>query len=429
VIPSSNTVILILYTTRYREGGREMEAAARQMADNKRAQFPGSEVCLRCIESKAEFLDAIAAAMEGGRSLRELHFIGHSGLYGPMFGTRAHPEQMSRYEWGRLAIAFTPNAEAMFHCCRSGRWFGPYFSRRYGVITHGYTSYTTFSRRPDRYVPLRNPIEEGPIYVVSCPGYKAMGLRGLVRKRLMGGATLPLMRFEPVETPETGSYDEVAGLYDAVFEDFRVRHDEWRWLTRQLQEVEAPHLLDIGCGNGALLCALAPLLGHGVGVDVSARMVEIATRKSTGEAGLAYCRIEGPHLPFPDGSFDVVVSMLSWRYLDWDPIAAEIRRVLRPGGRLLIVDMVVAPFQIKAVPRVLADRVRTVVRELERPRFRRALKHLVEDPHWDAMLQHNPMRAEHEMRWYLPSRFPDGRFTTLNRGPRTEILAFRWDKR
>jgi SAM-dependent methyltransferase len=439
--PSScSVVIVILFTTLYREGGREMQAAAQHLAAQKRRQFPDADICLRRIESKAEFRQALCAATQARPELavppliRELHFIGHSGLYGPMFGTRQHPEQMSRYEWNHFSIPFAPGAEAYFHCCRSGRWFAPYFSRRYGVPAYGYTSYTTFSRSPDRYVPVDAAAESGPVYVVSCPGYKAMGLRGVLRKRLLGGQTLPLIRYEPIETAETGeagdgTYNAVAELYDAVFEDFRVRHDEWRWLTQQLADIgDHSELLDIGCGNGALLLALGPLLRHGTGVDVAARMIEIAQRRAAGEANLDFRQIDGPLLPFADGSMDVVVSMLSWRYLDWDPIGAEIRRVLRPGGRLLIVDMVVAPFSLRAVPRVGLDRVRTVWRGMARSDFRRSLKRMVEDPRWTTMLKHNPMRAEHEMRWYLPSRFTGGQFTTLNRGPRTEILAFRWDK-
>ena len=427
-------VIVILFTTRYREGGQQMEAAAQHLATQKQQQFPHAEIQLCRIESKSEFLQALDLAREeseyasAARAIRELHFIGHSGLYGPMFGTRQHPEQMSRHEWNQLIIPFAPNAEAYFHCCRSGRWFAPYFSRRYGVVAYGYQSYTTFSRCPDRYQAVTSGDASGPVYVVSCPGYKAMGIRGFLRKRFLGAQTLPLTRCEPMLPSEDGSYNSVAELYDAVFEDFRVRHDEWRWLTQQLAaKGEAVDLLDIGCGNGALLLALGPLLRCGTGVDASDRMIEIAQRRAAGEANLEFRKINGPVLPFADASLDVVVSMLSWRYLDWDPIEQEIRRVLRPGGQLLIVDMVVAPFSLRAIPRVVSDRLRALGRGLKHANFRRSLKRMVEDPRWADMLTHNPMRAEHEMRWYLPSRFPGGQFTTLNRGPRTEILAFRWD--
>lgn len=420
--------LLITYTTKYREGGREMAAAARHLAQEKQTQIPEATVLLRQVESKAEFLLALTEAGQDAGAIRELHFIGHSGLYGPMFGTRQHPEQMSRYEWGQTPIAFAPDAEAYFHCCRSARWFAPFFSRHYGVTTYGYPSYTTFSLSPDRYAAVGDDAEA--VYVVSAPGYKAMGVRGLIRKRLLGSPTLPLQRFAPEkDTDADESYNAVAELYDAVFEDFRVRHDEWHWLSRQLKDLDGrAELLDIGCGNGALLLALAPLLRSGMGVDAAARMIEIARRRAAGEPNLHFQIIGAPCLPLADASVDVVVSMLSWRYLDWDPMTAEIRRVLRPGGRLLIVDMVVAPFRVNVVPRVLLDKARTVGRGLTHPNFRRTLRHLVEDPRWSTMLQHNPMRAEHEMRWYLPSRFIGGQFDTLNRAPRTEILAFRWDK-
>lgn len=266
-------VVLILFTTRYREGGREMQAAAQWMAEEKRREFPVAEVQLHRIESKSEFLAAIGAAVAPGsengepRRLRELHFIGHSGLYGPMFGTRAHPEQMSRYEWSQLDLPFTRDGEAFFHCCRSGPWFAPFFSRRYGVVTHGHYSYTTFSRAPDRYVPLGAEYDSVPVYVLSTPGYKGMGLRGLIQKRVLGGRAIPLLRFEP-QPEEDGSYDGAADLYDAVFEDFQVRHDEWKWLNRQLADrQDQAEVLDIGCGNGALLLAFAPLIRRGVGVD------------------------------------------------------------------------------------------------------------------------------------------------------------------
>jgi SAM-dependent methyltransferase len=215
-------------------------------------------------------------------------------------------------------------------------------------------------------------------------------------------------------------------LYDQVFEDFRVRRDEWTWLSKHLRRDGT--VLDIGCGNGALLLALAPLIRDGIGVDASERMIDVARRRGRGERNLTFKQIDGPVLPLPDASVDTVLSMLSWRYLDWDPIVAEIQRVLRPGGQLLIVDMVAAPFKPKLLPRMLWDRARHLARGVPRPAFRKALKRMVEDPAWATMLRHNPMRAEHEMRNYLPSRFPGIVVETLNRTPKSEIIAFRWDR-
>ena len=104
----------------------------------------------------------------------------------------------------------------------------------------------------------------------------------------------------------------------------------------------------------------------------------------------------------------------------------EIKRVLRPGGRLLLVDMVVSPFRPAAAPKVLWDKARTALAALRKPRFRRALRNMVEDPRWRHMLVHHPMRAQHEYRWYFPGRFAGVRVEVLNRAVRSEILAFEW---
>ena len=379
------------------------------------------------IESKAEFLLAVAQG-----PLDELHFIGHSGLYGPMFGTTAFPEQMSRAEWGALEIPFAPGARAFFHCCRSARWFAPHFARRYGIETFGHRSYTTFSADPAIY---RTAEKDGEVHVVSVPGLKGMGPLGALKKRSGRCPVIPMTRFEPTEADDRG-YDEVAELYDAVFEDFRVREDEWRWISARVPE--GADLLDLGCGNGAMLGALAPLLGRGVGVDASEPMLERARHRNRFEPNLEFYLLDSllpsgtegqgtlPRLPLPDASVDVVTCVLAWRYLDWDPMAAEIRRVLRPGGRLLLLDMVVSPFRLAAVPQVVRDKARALLSGLRRPRFRRALRELVEDARWRRMLVHHPMRAQHEYRNYLPSRFPGVRVEVLNRAIRAEILGFDW---
>ncbi len=401
-------LILVLYTTKYRLGGAEMERAARLMARQR-----GGEAVR--VESKVEFLAALA---EG--PIDELHFIGHSGLYGPMFGTTAFAEQMSRAEWAALDIPFAPGARAFFHCCRSARWFAPYFARRYGVEAHGHRSYTTFSATPSVYRPVR---EEGETYVVSVPGLKGMGLRGAFQKRTGRCPVIPMTQFEPTPDEDRG-YDEVADLYDAVFEDFRVREDEWRWISARVPE--GAKVLDLGCGNGSMLGALAPLIEGGMGVDASEPMLERARHRNRFESNLEFRRLDGPTLPVPDASIDTVTCILAWRYLDWDPMVAEIRRVLKPGGRLLLVDMVVSPFQLAAVPRVAGDKARAALAGLRKLRFRRALRDLVDDVRWRQMLVHHPMRAQHEYRNYLPSRFPGGRVEVLNRAVRAEILAFEW---
>jgi len=399
-----------------------MEIAAKNLAAFKKREFSDCEITCLAVESKAEFLSAISS-VKG--TIKEFHFIGHSGLYGPMYGTTSHPDQMSRVEWANFGIPFAPDAVAYFHCCRSARWFAPFFARNYQVVTYGHWSYTTFSHSPDVYIQVQPGESRSDVFVVSAPGMKGMGVTGAIKKRVGKCPTIPMTRFEPTPRDPDESYDGVAELYDAVFEDFRVRQDEWRWVTKNLPQ--GGRVLDLGCGNGALLLALAPLIEDGIGVDASSRMIELAVKRSFGERNLRFETIQGPSLPIPDASVDVVISMLSWRYLDWDPIVAEMKRVLRPGGRVLIVDMVVSPFRWRAIGRVLVDKSRTILHGIQHPNFRRSLRRLVEDRRWAEMLTHNPMRAQHEYRNYLPNRFPGGKVETLNLSPRSEIIAFRWD--
>jgi ubiquinone/menaquinone biosynthesis C-methylase UbiE len=104
-------------------------------------------------------------------------------------------------------------------------------------------------------------------------------------------------------------------------------------------------VLDVGCGTGTLALAAKRIVGGGEvqGVDPSAAMVERARRKAT-KAGVDV-RFETAfvqELPFENGRFDVVLSTLMLHHVPGDerPAAiAEMHRVLKPGGRLLIVDL------------------------------------------------------------------------------------------
>jgi SAM-dependent methyltransferase len=101
-------------------------------------------------------------------------------------------------------------------------------------------------------------------------------------------------------------------------------------------------LLDIGTGTGRLLEVLAPRVSAGLGVDASRAMLALA-RARLARPGLTHCAVrlaDMYRLPLADAGFDLVVLQMVLHYAE-DPAGAlaEAARVLRPGGRLLVVDL------------------------------------------------------------------------------------------
>ncbi len=100
-------------------------------------------------------------------------------------------------------------------------------------------------------------------------------------------------------------------------------------------------LLDVGTGTGRVLEILGPHVVRGTGIDSSREMLAVA-RAALEKAGLANCQVRQAdmyNLPFPADAVDLVTIHQVLHYAD-DPAAAvaEAARILRPGGRLLIVD-------------------------------------------------------------------------------------------
>jgi len=341
-----------------------------------------------------------------------------------MFGTVMYPEQFSPHEIRVMNIPFSASAEAFFHCCRSARWFAPYFARVKGVATYGFHWYTAFSTDPDRYKMVWPKAMNGKsIYCFGCPGKKSHGLFASLRKYAGLMKAERLTKFSPVSVEIDTTYDPIAELYHDAFFDIKVRSDEFNWIRKHFPQT-APRVLDIGCGNGALLREFSGKIKEGVGVDISGGLIARAQNASKAYPNLKFEKIDGPALPFADGSFDLVISMLSFRYLDWDPIMKEIERVLSKGGKLVVIDMVTAPVKWKEVFQFLSDKVLGYYRRMKDPAFYAKLKKLVEHPDWHRMLQFNPIRAEHELKWYLESRFPGRRVEVINIGYNSRILAF-----
>ncbi len=101
-------------------------------------------------------------------------------------------------------------------------------------------------------------------------------------------------------------------------------------------------LLDVGAGTGRLLELLAPRVERGLGVDASRAMLALA-RSRLAKPELAHCAVRQAdmyRLPLADASFDTIILQMVLHYAE-DPAAAmaEAARVLRPGGLLLVVDL------------------------------------------------------------------------------------------
>jgi SAM-dependent methyltransferase len=113
-------------------------------------------------------------------------------------------------------------------------------------------------------------------------------------------------------------------------------------LLALVPEQDVGRLLDIGTGTGRVLELLAPRISQGIGVDASKAMLALA-RSRLARPGLSHCSVRQAdmyRLPLADLSFDVAVLQMVLHYAEDPPgVLAEVARVLRPGGRLIVIDL------------------------------------------------------------------------------------------
>ena len=157
-------------------------------------------------------------------------------------------------------------------------------------------------------------------------------------------------RHEVIRRDSRAHFDKWALSYDrswlnelAFFPTLRICEEE---LTRwQMLRGRRPfRLLDIGCGTGTLVTRLAQQTEAEflVGLDYSPVRVRHATEKIAGSPQAAKLQVllgDAERLPFADESFDVLTCCHSFHHYPHQPaVIREFRRVLRPGGLLLLVD-------------------------------------------------------------------------------------------
>lgn len=135
----------------------------------------------------------------------------------------------------------------------------------------------------------------------------------------------------------TTDYDSFAAAYSRANESNLLNaYYERPAMIELAGDVDGHRVLDAGCGSGPLTAALQDVGAVVTGFDLSPAMIELARARLGPDADLHVADLGGP-LPFDDDAFDVVVASLCLHYLeDWAAPLTELRRVLRPGGRLVL---------------------------------------------------------------------------------------------
>jgi demethylmenaquinone methyltransferase / 2-methoxy-6-polyprenyl-1,4-benzoquinol methylase len=164
--------------------------------------------------------------------------------------------------------------------------------------------------------------------------------------------------FAPAGAPGTldepqvqAMFDRIAGLYDRMNTVMTAGlHHEWRRRATDLAQIsQGGRALDLATGTGDLAFELATRVGPGgevVGVDFSERMLELARAKADARSaslGGARIRFESGNalaLAFADGEFDAATVAFGARnFSDLDRGLSEMARVVRPGGRVVVLEI------------------------------------------------------------------------------------------
>jgi ubiquinone/menaquinone biosynthesis C-methylase UbiE len=123
----------------------------------------------------------------------------------------------------------------------------------------------------------------------------------------------------------------------AVRDSAEVLAEKVEFAKPQLQEL----VLDVACGPGAFVLAVAPRVSFAAGIDLTPEMLRQARQFQAEKqiVNAAFACADADHLPFPDASFDLVSCQHAFHHITKpEPVLAEMIRATKPEGRLLILD-------------------------------------------------------------------------------------------
>lgn len=160
-----------------------------------------------------------------------------------------------------------------------------------------------------------------------------------------------------------GLFDGIARRYDRM--NLIMTAGVWRYWQRAFRRLagfrRGERVLDVCCGTGDLTFMASQAVGpqgEVVGLDFSRGMLEVARRKSarlngamTAQAPIRWVEGDALDLPFPDGSFDRVITGFGMRNVaDVGRAFQEMTRVLRPGGELICLELSHPPSRLLRIP-------------------------------------------------------------------------------
>lgn len=176
---------------------------------------------------------------------------------------------------------------------------------------------------------------------------------GLIRARLVGqgptpeqARTFPRAIATGLVEPDSGALTELGEMAGQSFREYL----QWVERRREMPSVEAiPELrpegfsqldvIDVGSGFGCNLLSIAPHAASTVGVEIEPLFAQLSLplARLAGEDPPSVHVSPAEHLPLEDHSADAVLCIGALQYMDIEDALAEMARVLRPGGRLIIV--------------------------------------------------------------------------------------------